>query len=37
MNLFDVYPLFDVEIVRGKGCRVFDADGLNKRENIGVE
>ena len=27
MNLFDVYPLFDVEIVRGKGCRVFDADG----------
>lgn len=27
MNLFDVYPLFDIEIVRGKGCRVYDADG----------
>jgi acetylornithine aminotransferase len=25
MNLFDVYPLFDIEIVRGKGCRVWDA------------
>ena len=27
MKLFDVYPLFDVEIVRGKGCTVFDANG----------
>ena len=27
MNLFDVYPLFDVEIVRGKGCRVYDTHG----------
>ncbi len=27
MQLFDVYPLFDVEIVRGKGCTVFDANG----------
>jgi acetylornithine aminotransferase len=27
MNLFDVYPLFDIEIVRGKGCRVWDAAG----------
>lgn len=26
MKLFDVYPLFDVEIVRGKGCTVFDAN-----------
>ena len=24
MNLFDVYPLFDIEIVRGLGCRVYD-------------
>ena len=24
MKLFDVYPLFDVNIVRGKGCRVWD-------------
>ena len=27
MNLFDVYPLFDIEIVRGKGCRVYDSHG----------
>lgn len=27
MNLFDVYPLFDVEIVSGKGCKVYDANG----------
>ena len=24
MKLFDVYPLFDVNIVRGKGCHVWD-------------
>lgn len=27
MKLFDVYPLFDVNIVKGKGCAVWDADG----------
>ncbi len=27
MNLFDVYPLFDVNIVRGKGCKVWDDNG----------
>lgn len=27
MNLFDVYPLFDIEIVKGKGCRVWDSEG----------
>jgi acetylornithine aminotransferase len=27
MNLFDVYPLFDIEIVEGKGCRVWDSAG----------
>lgn len=27
MKLFDVYPLFDVEIVRGKDCYVYDAAG----------
>ena len=27
MNLFDVYPLFDVEIVKGKGCFVYDDNG----------
>jgi acetylornithine aminotransferase len=27
MNLFDVYPLFNIEIVKGKGCRVWDAEG----------
>jgi acetylornithine aminotransferase len=27
MNLFDVYPLFDIEIVSGKGCKIFDNQG----------
>lgn len=27
MKPFDVFPLYDVEIVRGKGCNVWDADG----------
>ena len=27
MNLFDVYPLFDIEIVRGQGSRVWDSKG----------
>ena len=27
MKLFDVYPLFDVNIVKGKGCKVWDDQG----------
>ncbi len=27
MELFDVYPLMDVTIARGKGCRVWDCEG----------
>ena len=27
MELFDVYPLFPINIVKGKGCRVWDDDG----------
>ena len=27
MKLFDVYPLFDINIVEGRGCHVWDADG----------
>lgn len=27
MKLFDVYPLFDIEITRGLGCNVYDAAG----------
>lgn len=27
MNLFDVYPLFNVNIVKGKGCHVWDDKG----------
>lgn len=27
MQLFDVYPLMDVTIARGKGCRVWDKEG----------
>ena len=28
MKLFDVYPLYDVEIVKGSGSRVWDANGV---------
>jgi acetylornithine/N-succinyldiaminopimelate aminotransferase len=28
MNLFDVYPLFDVEITKGIGCRTYDKQGI---------
>ena len=28
MKLFDVYPLFDVNIVKGQGCKVWDDKGL---------
>ena len=27
MNLYDVYPLFDVNIVKGEGCKVWDEKG----------
>ena len=27
MKLFDVYPLFDVEIVKGVGCHTYDSNG----------
>lgn len=27
MKLFDVYPLFDIEIVRGHGCYTYDSHG----------
>ena len=27
MNLFDVYPLFDIAIAKGKGCTVWDSEG----------
>lgn len=27
MTLFDVYPLFDINIVKGKGCHVWDENG----------
>lgn len=28
MKLYDVYPLYDINIVRGKGCKVWDENGL---------
>ncbi len=28
MNLFDVYPLFDINIVKGKGCHIWDEKGI---------
>ena len=27
MNLFDVYPLFNIAIQKGKGCKVWDSEG----------
>ena len=27
MNLFDVYPLYDINIVKGQGCKVWDENG----------
>ena len=27
MNLFDVYPLFPIEITSGQGCKVYDSEG----------
>lgn len=27
MKLFDVYPLFDIEIVKGRGCYTYDTEG----------
>ena len=27
MELFDVYPLFDIAMERGEGCRVWDGKG----------
>lgn len=29
MKLFDVYPLFDIEPVKGKGCHVYTSDGTD--------
>lgn len=28
MNLFDVYPLFDIEITKGIGCSIYDNHGI---------
>ena len=27
MKLFPVYPLFDIELVKGKGANVYDSNG----------
>ena len=27
MNLFDVYPLFNINIIKGEGCKVWDDNG----------
>ena len=28
MKLFDVYPLFNINIVKGEGCKVWDDEGV---------
>ena len=35
MNLFDVYPLFDIAPVRGKGIYLFDAEGTQYMDLYG--
>ncbi len=35
MNLFDVYPLFDINIVEGKACRTYDDKGNEYRDLYG--
>ena len=35
MKLFDVYPLFDVNIVKGKGCHVWDENGTEDLDLYG--
>ena len=35
MKLFDVYPLFDIDIERGKGCRVYDTNGTEYLDMYG--
>ena len=35
MKLFDVYPLFDINIVKGKGCNVWDDKGQEYLDHYG--
>lgn len=35
MKLFDVYPLFDINIVKGKGCKVWDDKGNEYQDLYG--
>ena len=32
MKLFDVYPLYDINIVKGQGCKVWDEAQLQSRK-----
>ena len=35
MNLFNVYPLFDIEIAKGIGCRTYDKQGVEYLDMYG--
>ncbi len=35
MKLFDVYPLFNIDIVRGQGCHVWDKEGTEYLDMYG--
>ncbi len=35
MKLFDVYPLFPIEIVSGRGCKVYDSEGVEYLDMYG--
>ena len=39
MKLYDVYPLFDINIVKGQGCKVWDDKGhttMCKENNLPI-
>ncbi len=35
MNLFDVYPLFDIEIAKGQGCKTYDSQDVEYLDMYG--
>ena len=37
MDLFNVYPLFDIEIEKGVNCRTYDKQGIEYLDLQGCE
>ena len=36
MKLFDVYPLYNINIVKGDGCKVWDENGTEYLDLYGM-